>query len=145
MGQLYSHSPRTTITDKNIGEILSTTFFKIATVGNVIKGFKKRGIKPHNPLVFNEYDFAHAKTNDHDVVGEATENNSADPRTLVAENQHIYPPEEPELKANADSDAPKKPVSVFISNHCLKHHNVRKKKNKKVSSRILTSTPIKKF
>ncbi|PRD31816.1 UNVERIFIED_CONTAM: hypothetical protein NCL1_22342 [Trichonephila clavipes] len=36
------------------------------------------------------------------------------PQTLVVENQHINPPEEPELMANADYDAPKKPVSVFF-------------------------------
>ncbi|GFV21416.1 transposable element Tcb1 transposase [Trichonephila clavipes] len=44
-----------------------------------------------------EYDFAAAKTTDHDVIGDATENNSANFQTLVVENQHINPPEEPEL------------------------------------------------
>ncbi|GFS54491.1 uncharacterized protein TNCV_1742611 [Trichonephila clavipes] len=70
--------------------------------------------KPHNPLVFGEYDFAAAKTTDYDVVGDATKNNSANPQTLVVETQHINPPEEPELMANANSDAPNKPVIVFF-------------------------------
>ena len=47
------------------------------------EGFKKCGIEPHNPLVFSEHDFAAAKTTDHDVVGDKTENNSANPQTLV--------------------------------------------------------------
>ncbi|GFX95614.1 uncharacterized protein TNCV_4826281 [Trichonephila clavipes] len=124
------------LTEKNISEILSTAYFKVATVGNAIQGFKECGIEPHHPLVFSKYDFAAAKTADHDVVGRATENNSANPQTLVVENQHISPPEEPELMANADSNAPKKPVSVFFfSNRSLKQHNVRKnEKAKKIAS-----------
>ncbi|GFU25961.1 uncharacterized protein TNCV_5104581 [Trichonephila clavipes] len=91
----------------------------------------------------SEHDFAASKAADHDVVGDEIENNSANLQTLVVENQHTNPPEEPEHMANADYDALKKPVSVFlISNHCLKQHNVRKK-SKKVSSSIVTSTPIK--
>ncbi|GFT54988.1 hypothetical protein TNCV_2325081 [Trichonephila clavipes] len=50
----------------------------------------------------------------HDVAGDETENNSANPQTLVVENKHINPPEEPELMANADYDAFKKPISVFF-------------------------------
>ncbi|GFX35300.1 uncharacterized protein TNCV_101071 [Trichonephila clavipes] len=106
--------PGQTITDKNIDELLSTAHFKAATVGNAVKGFKECGIEPHNPLVFSEQYFAAAKTTGHDVVGDTTENNSANPQTLVVENQHINPPEKPELIANADSDAPKKPDSVFF-------------------------------
>ncbi|GFW55651.1 uncharacterized protein TNCV_120351 [Trichonephila clavipes] len=71
------------------------------------------GTESHNALVFSEDDFAAAKAADHDVVGDATEINSANLQTLIVENQHINPPEEPELMANADFDAPKKPVSVF--------------------------------
>ena len=52
------------------------------------------------------------KNTDHDVVGDETENNSAILQTLEVENQHINPPEEPELMANADSYALKKPVSA---------------------------------
>ncbi|GFS52303.1 uncharacterized protein TNCV_4850281 [Trichonephila clavipes] len=113
--------PRETIIDKNIGECLSTSYFKSATVGNTIKGFKNCGTEIHNPLVFNEHGFAASKAIDHDVVGDETENNSANPQTLVVENQHINHPEETELIANADYDAPKKAVSVFfiISNQCL--------------------------
>ncbi|GFU22095.1 dynein beta chain, ciliary [Trichonephila clavipes] len=106
--------PGQTITDKNIGEVLSTTYFKAATVGNAVKGFKKCGIELHNPLVLSEYDFAAAKTTDDGVVGDAAENNSANPQTLVVENQHINPTEAPEVMVNADSDASKKPVSIFF-------------------------------
>ena len=100
--------PGQPITDKNTVELLSTAYFKAATVGNGVNGFKECGIKPHNPLVFSKHDLAAAKTTDHDVVGDETENNSANFQTLVVENQHINPPEEPELMANTDSDAPKK-------------------------------------
>ncbi|GFX46759.1 hypothetical protein TNCV_4039071 [Trichonephila clavipes] len=63
---------------------------------------------------------------------------------MVVENQHLFPPEEPELMTNTDSDAPKIPVSFFISNNCLKQHNIRKKeKEKKMNWSILTSAPIK--
>ncbi|GFW16426.1 DDE-1 domain-containing protein [Trichonephila clavipes] len=105
--------PGQTITDKNIGELLSAAYFKAATVRNAVKRFKECGIEPHNPLVFSEHDFAAAKTTDHNVVSDATEINSASPQTLAVENQHINPPKEPELVAKADSDAPKKPVIVF--------------------------------
>ncbi|GFX33059.1 hypothetical protein TNCV_5042271 [Trichonephila clavipes] len=57
-------------------------------------------------------DFAASKASDHDVVGDESEKNSANPQTLVAENQHINPPEELELMANADYDALKKPASI---------------------------------
>ncbi|GFT08538.1 uncharacterized protein TNCV_5024371 [Trichonephila clavipes] len=80
-----------------------------ATVGNAVKGFKKCGIENHNPLVFSEHDFAASKATDHDVVDDEIENNSANPQTLVVENQLINPPEEPEHMANADYDALKKP------------------------------------
>ncbi|GFS80810.1 DDE-1 domain-containing protein [Trichonephila clavipes] len=116
--------PGQTITDKNI----------------------EWGIESHNPLGISECDFAAAKTGDHDGVGDATENNSANPQTLAVETQHITPspPEEPEITVNAGSNAPRSLLVLFISNHCLKQHNVRKKrKSKKVSSSILTNTPIK--
>ncbi|GFY09722.1 DDE-1 domain-containing protein [Trichonephila clavipes] len=64
-----------TKTDKNIGELLSIAYFKAATVGNAVKGFKECGFDPHNPLVFNEHDFAATNTTDNDVVGDETENN----------------------------------------------------------------------
>ncbi|GFU53568.1 hypothetical protein TNCV_3969361 [Trichonephila clavipes] len=85
-----------TIIDKNIGERLSTADSRAAGVGNVMKGFEKCGIETHNPLVFSEHDFAASKATDHDVFGEI-ENNRANYQTLVEENQHINPPEEPEL------------------------------------------------
>ncbi|GFX58579.1 uncharacterized protein TNCV_417581 [Trichonephila clavipes] len=105
--------PGQTIIDKNIGDRLSTAYFRAATVGNAVKRLKKYGIETRNPLVFNEHDFAASKATHHDVVGDKNENNSANLQTLVVENQHINPSEEPELMANADYDALKKPVSVF--------------------------------
>ncbi|GFS99039.1 hypothetical protein TNCV_1890481 [Trichonephila clavipes] len=62
----------------------------------------------------SEHDFVDAQTTDHEVVGDATEINSANHQTLVVENQHINPSEEPELMANSNFDATKKFVSVFI-------------------------------
>ncbi|GFW43828.1 uncharacterized protein TNCV_2854611 [Trichonephila clavipes] len=106
--------PEQFIIDKNIGERLSTAYFSAPIVGNAVKGLKKCGIETHNHLVLSEHDFSASKATDHDVVGDETENNSANPQTLVVENQHINPPEEPEFIANADYDAIKKPVSVFL-------------------------------
>ncbi|GFS65213.1 uncharacterized protein TNCV_2450761 [Trichonephila clavipes] len=77
-----------------------------------LKGLKKCAIETHILLVFSEHDFAASKATDHDVVGDETENNSANPQTLVVENQNINPPEEPELMANANYDALKKPASI---------------------------------
>ncbi|GFU85332.1 uncharacterized protein TNCV_2386371 [Trichonephila clavipes] len=90
---------------------------------------------------FYEHDFAASKATDHDVVGDETENNSANSQILVVENQHINPPEEPELMVNADCDAPKKPVSVFfISNHCLRQHILRKKEKARNPNSPVAST-----
>ncbi|GFU55903.1 uncharacterized protein TNCV_3971601 [Trichonephila clavipes] len=114
-------------------------------VGNVVNEFNKCGIEAHNPLVFNEHDFAASKATDHDVVGDEIENNSANHQTLVVENQHINPPEEPEHMTNADYYALKKPVSVFISKHCLKQHNVRKEKAKKRAQTLLQAHPSNKY
>lgn len=136
--------PGQAITDKNIGELLSTAYFKAATVGNAVNGFKECGIEPYNPLVFSEHDFAAAKTTDHDVVSDEKENNSASPQTLVVENQQINPIEEPEDIENAESDAPKMPVSVFDFKPLPKAKQCEKKrKSKKMNSSILTSTPVK--
>ncbi|GFU00690.1 DDE-1 domain-containing protein [Trichonephila clavipes] len=129
---VMSTHPGQTITDKNIGKLLNTTYFKAATVGNIAKGFKECGIEPHNPLVFSEHDFAAVKITYHDVVGDTTEINNANPQTLAVENQHINPPEEPKRMANADSDALKKPVSVFYFKPLpVQQHNVRKKRKRK--------------
>ncbi|PRD22346.1 UNVERIFIED_CONTAM: hypothetical protein NCL1_49330 [Trichonephila clavipes] len=62
--------------------------------------------------------------------------------TPAVENHHIDPTEEPELIANTFSDAPKKPVSVYYFKPLAKATQCEKK-SKKVSSSILTSTPIK--
>ncbi|GFY25591.1 hypothetical protein TNCV_2487111 [Trichonephila clavipes] len=95
---IFKHALRgQTIIDKNIGERLSTAYFRAAAVGNVNKGFKKCAIETDSPLVFREHDFTASNATDHDVVGDEAENN---PQTLVVENQHINPPEEPELMEN---------------------------------------------
>ncbi|GFU23806.1 DDE-1 domain-containing protein [Trichonephila clavipes] len=102
-----------------------------ATFGNAVKGFKECRIKPPNPLEFSEHDFSAANTTDHDVIGDATENNSANPKTLVVENQHINTSKEPELMAKADSNILKKPVSVFYFKLLPKATQCEKKKAKK--------------
>ncbi|GFV29492.1 uncharacterized protein TNCV_2728731 [Trichonephila clavipes] len=122
--------PGQTIIDKTIGECLSIAYFTADTVGNAVKRFKKWGIETHNPFVFNKHDFAASKATNHDVVGDETENNSVNPQSLVVENQHINPPEETELMANADYDAPKKPVSAFYFKLLPKATQCEKKKEK---------------
>ncbi|GFU67727.1 uncharacterized protein TNCV_2595301 [Trichonephila clavipes] len=138
--------PGQTIIDKNIGECLSTPYFRAATVGNDVKKFKKCAIETHNPLVFSEHDFASSKTTDHDVVGDETENNSANPQTLVVKNQHINPSEEPEFMANADYESLKKPVCVFYFKPMPKATQCEEKeeKAKKGAQAFLQAHPSKK-
>ncbi|GFS52372.1 uncharacterized protein TNCV_4850821 [Trichonephila clavipes] len=85
---------------------------KVATVGSAVIGFKECGFEVHNRDWRFIHDFAASKATDHDVVGDETQNNAANPQTLIVE-KNINPPEEPKLMANADYDALKKPVSVF--------------------------------
>ncbi|GFW76527.1 hypothetical protein TNCV_2547611 [Trichonephila clavipes] len=76
-----------------------------ATVAKVSKEPQQHCLKNENISNFyfhREPGFAAAKTTNDDVVGDATEINSAIPQNLVVENQHINPPEEPELMANTD-------------------------------------------
>ncbi|GFX33020.1 uncharacterized protein TNCV_3812891 [Trichonephila clavipes] len=83
-------------------------------VRNAVKGLKECEIELHNPFVFSEHDFSAAKTTNHDVISDATKISSANPQTLVVENQYINPPEKPEIMKNIDSDAPKKPIGFFL-------------------------------
>ncbi|GFX00814.1 uncharacterized protein TNCV_4577811 [Trichonephila clavipes] len=126
---MVTHSGQT-IMEKNIGERLSTAYFRAVTVGNAVKGFKKCGIETYNSLVLREHDFAASNSTDHNVLGDETDNNSANPQSLVVENQHINPPEEPELMANADYDSLKKLVSVFYFIPLPKATQCKKKKAK---------------
>ncbi|GFU27385.1 uncharacterized protein TNCV_3906251 [Trichonephila clavipes] len=97
-----------------------------------LKGLKKCGIETQNSLVFSEHSFAASNATDHDV-GDKNENNCENQQTLVLETQHVNPPEEPELMANADYDPPKKPVSVFFlfQTIALFHYIVEKKEKTK--------------
>ncbi|GFX49483.1 uncharacterized protein TNCV_4901251 [Trichonephila clavipes] len=61
----------------------------------------------------NKYMIPFVDPTEYVVVCDETDNNSANPRTLVVENHHINPPEEPELMVNVNYDGPKKPVIVF--------------------------------
>ncbi|GFY26202.1 hypothetical protein TNCV_355181 [Trichonephila clavipes] len=88
------------------------------------------------PLMFSEYDLAASKTSDHIVV--IAQNNCANPHTLIVEN----PSEKPELMVNADSDAPKRLMNVFDLK-LLPKTTQCEKREKKLSSSILTSTLIK--
>ncbi|GFV54741.1 uncharacterized protein TNCV_3844601 [Trichonephila clavipes] len=94
-----------------------------------LQGFKNE-IETYSPFVFSEHDFAASKATDHDVVGDETENNSANPQTLVVESQLINPPEESEVTANADYETPKKPVSDFYFKPWPKATQCEKKKKK---------------
>ncbi|GFT21323.1 uncharacterized protein TNCV_3816101 [Trichonephila clavipes] len=135
--------PEKSIIDKNIGERLSTAYFRAATVGNAFKWFKKCGVLTYNSLVFSKHEFAASKATDHDAFGDETVIIlSANPQALVVENQHINLPEESELMGNADYDALKKRVSVVFSNHCLKQHNVIKKENAKKSIKYRPKSPV---
>ncbi|GFT88834.1 hypothetical protein TNCV_906511 [Trichonephila clavipes] len=49
-----------------------------------LKGLKKCAIETHNPLVFSEHDSSASKATDHDVVGDETENNSANLQALAS-------------------------------------------------------------
>ncbi|GFS69622.1 histone-lysine N-methyltransferase SETMAR [Trichonephila clavipes] len=81
-------------------------------------------METHNPVVCGEYNFSASKATNHDVVGDEIENNSVNPQTLVVENHHINPPEEPKVKVNADYDAPKKPISEIQQTNSRNHADV---------------------
>ncbi|GFW10791.1 hypothetical protein TNCV_4919101 [Trichonephila clavipes] len=68
---MFTHSGQTII-DKNISEHLITAYFRAATVGNAVTGFKKCVMEIYNPLVFNERAFAVSKATDNDIVGDET-------------------------------------------------------------------------
>ncbi|GFX74243.1 hypothetical protein TNCV_2912761 [Trichonephila clavipes] len=69
--------PGQTITDKIIGERLSTTYFTATTNGNTVKGCGWN-VETPNTLVFSEHDFVASKATDHDV-GDESENNIVNP------------------------------------------------------------------
>ncbi|GFU40528.1 hypothetical protein TNCV_1208801 [Trichonephila clavipes] len=78
-------------------------FKRLEMISVLVTGSTKRYWFSNWPFVkIYEYYFAASKATDHDVVGDETENNSADPQILVVENHHINPPEEPEFMANTD-------------------------------------------
>ncbi|GFY02255.1 hypothetical protein TNCV_3501381 [Trichonephila clavipes] len=81
---------------------LSNAYFKAATLENSVKGLKECGIGSHNPLMFSEHDFAAFKTTVHVVIGNETNSNRANLQSLVVENKHMSPPEEPNFMENAD-------------------------------------------
>ncbi|GFT22266.1 hypothetical protein TNCV_3272771 [Trichonephila clavipes] len=81
--------PGQTVIDKTIGERLSIAYFRAATVGNAVKGFKKN-VRLRLIILFclANMTLLLQKKIAPDVVGDETENNTANPQTLVEENQH---------------------------------------------------------
>ncbi|XP_030764171.1 uncharacterized protein LOC115888559 [Sitophilus oryzae] len=62
---LVNH-PGVVISDRNIGPLFAEAYCKAATVSNAVKGFKACGIEPFNPLIFDDKDFAAARTTERD-------------------------------------------------------------------------------
>ncbi|XP_030763701.1 uncharacterized protein LOC115888207 [Sitophilus oryzae] len=62
---LVNH-PGVVISDRNIGPLFAEAYCKAATVSNAVKGFKACGIEPFNPLIFDDNDFAAARTTERD-------------------------------------------------------------------------------
>lgn len=150
---MVSH-PGKPITDKNIGELLSTAYFKAATVGNAVNGFKECGIEPYDPLVFNEHDFAAAKTTDHVPFTDNVESENATAHAAAPKGQSTETPdespeeheaeqnEEPGPSRNATSVKPKPCQSIFDLKPLPKERpSVRKRKSQCAS--VITSTPMK--
>lgn len=160
--------PGQPITDKKVGEILSNAYFKAATVGNAVNGFKESGIEPYNPMVFSEHDFAAAITTDRDVIP-----NDLDNPTDMDELNNPDEPTDPEplgsTQPNAGENLPDLPMdsdqgkgedkdeeikeienskktskSIFELKPLPKANpSVRKRKSNKLFASVLTSTPVK--
>ncbi|KAJ8889767.1 hypothetical protein PR048_009270 [Dryococelus australis] len=86
--------PVQAITDKNVSELLSIAYFKVATVGNAVNGFKECGIEPRDLLVFNEHDFTAAEITYHGLT--------AAPRGQRTETPNESP-DGPEVEQNEES------------------------------------------
>ena len=77
---VVSH-PGSAITDRKIGQLLDEAYKKAATTGNAVNGFAACGIEPFNDDVFDESDFAPAKTTERDlpaISDTVTGNNAQD-------------------------------------------------------------------
>lgn len=115
---------------------MSTAYFKAATVGNGINGFKKCGIEHYDPLVFNEHDFAAVKTTNHVLVTDNVKSENAIGLAATPKGQPTETPdespdeheaeqnEEPRPSIYATPIKPKLCRSIFILNYCLKKEQV---------------------
>ncbi|KAK9744255.1 hypothetical protein QE152_g7920 [Popillia japonica] len=58
------------IGDKNIGQIFCQTYLKAATISTANKTFRKCGVEPYDSSIFNDEDFAVAKTTNREYISE---------------------------------------------------------------------------
>ncbi|XP_046662227.1 uncharacterized protein LOC124370172 [Homalodisca vitripennis] len=153
------NNPGQTISDFKIGELLTIAYFKAATVGNAVSGFRSTGIEPYNPLVFDEHDFAASQTTDQnlDVGLDPSYNEDENPTIQSTTSNTTETPGEPEEETIELSErqetvglvdcAPipvKKNTSVFDFKPLPKGKpKDKKRKVQKLSSSIITSTPVK--
>lgn len=151
--------PGQLINDKKIGELLSIAYFKAATVGNAVNGFRHTGIEPYNPLVFDDHDFAAAKTTDKDLIRPTSideadvSTNQAMPLKPTETLNELGESEDTELGAGVDLaemsencvyDGKNNVKSIFDFKPLPKGKQTNKPQNRqKQSSSVITSTPVK--
>lgn len=135
------------ITDYNIGELLSTAYFKAATVGNAVKGFRACGIEPFNPQVFGDEDFAPAATTErsfHEIMD--PQHNITDPPQTSASSQNTEPSQQIVTSEPGPSNRPQFSLANHKSIYDVKPlpNATRGKRNRQVKcATIITSTPVK--
>lgn len=157
----------------DIAGVFKNAYKKIATAENAIKGFKGTGIQPFNPNIFSDSDFKAALVTERPDPTQPTEqspnssSNSLDVSSIVADNSSptTHAINTPSTSAEILQPSATEPVSTLnttftienapeVTNECLTTpsplpampHAVRptpKYQRKKLSSLILSSTPVK--
>ncbi|KAJ8889024.1 hypothetical protein PR048_008518 [Dryococelus australis] len=144
--------PGQAITDRKASELLSIAYFKAATVDNAVNGFKECEIESYDPLVFNEHDFASAKTTDHVLVMDNAESENATAQTAAPGGQHTETPDEHEAEQNQEPgpsgncvSVKSKPCrSIFDFKPLPKERPcVKIRKSHSQCTGVITSTPMK--
>ena len=145
--KFHRNQPGRAVTQYQISKLFGEAYLKAANPTTAINGFRKCGIFPVDPDVFEESDFAPSLPSDRPI---SEEHNLSPPATP---NQFIDRPEEfdPVPSTSADQATPvcsPKPSSSFqVTPEALipipKSEQARSSKRKRTCATILTSSPYK--
>lgn len=136
--------PGRTVGLYQVSDLFSKAYFKAATIGNAVSGFKNTGINPFNPNIFPDHLFSPSDVTDTPIPSEnreaantstASENVSEATIENLAADQDVL--DHPHLSVkeclNILSPLPS------VSSHS--EENMKKRKRKSGGSKVLTVTP----